>query len=101
MHPKEAYKQKTGTGRLASLSLLDSEIIIDYTFDNNSRTQELISDPAYYPMVLYPNEEAHYAESFNFNEGVRLDILTLWPREYQNVKPDPVIQKLKITYHKL
>ena len=28
MHPKEAYKQKTGTGRLASLSLKNSEILI-------------------------------------------------------------------------
>lgn len=27
-------------------------------------------------------------------EGVRLDILTLLPREYQNVKPDPVTAAL-------
>ena len=70
MHPKEAYKQKTGTGRLASLSLLNSEIIVDSTFDNNLRTQELISDSAYCPMVLYPKKEAHYAESFNFNASI-------------------------------
>ena len=28
MHPKEAYKQKTGTGRLAALSLAGAEIIV-------------------------------------------------------------------------
>lgn len=70
MHPKEAYKQKTGTGRLASISLVNSEIIIDATFDNNSRTQELISDSAYYPMILYPEKGAHSAESFNFNASI-------------------------------
>lgn len=66
MHPKEAYKQKTGTGRLTHLTLIDSEIIIDIQFDNNQRTQELLKDPSYYPMVLYPGKEAHYIEAFNF-----------------------------------
>ena len=27
MHPKEAFKQKTGTGRLTNIALIDSEII--------------------------------------------------------------------------
>ena len=66
MHPHEAKKQRTGTGRLASLSLIDSEIIIDTSFDNNSRTQELISNPSFYPMVLYPGNDAYTTESFNF-----------------------------------
>lgn len=68
MHPEEAYKQKTGTGRLASLSLADSEIIIDSSFDNNKRTQELIDDPLFYPMVLYPGKDAHFAETFEFGQ---------------------------------
>ena len=66
MHPKEAFKQKTGTGRLTHLALLDSEIIVDTTFDNNSRTQALLKDPAYYPMVLYPGETAQATETFPF-----------------------------------
>jgi DTW domain-containing protein len=71
MHPKEAYKQKTGTGRLTNLTLIDSEIIIDATFDDNKRTQKLIHDSSYYPMVLYPGDEAHYAETFNFDSKLR------------------------------
>lgn len=70
MHPREAKKQRTGTGRLASLSLIDSEIIIDTSFDKNSRTQELISNPSFYPMVLYPGNDAHTTESFNFKENL-------------------------------
>ena len=68
MHPHEAKKQRTGTGRLASLSLSESEIIIDESFDNNFRTQKLISNPSFYPMVLYPGNDAYTTESFNFKE---------------------------------
>lgn len=66
MHPHEAYSQRTGTGRLASLSLIGSEIIIDTSFDDNKRTQELISDSSYYPMILYPGKTAVSAEGFDF-----------------------------------
>jgi tRNA-uridine aminocarboxypropyltransferase len=68
MHPHEAKKQRTGTGRLASISLQDSEIIVDKSFDNNIKTQSLISNPSYYPMLLYPGDDAHKAESFKFKE---------------------------------
>ncbi len=71
MHPHEAKKQRTGTGRLASLSILDSEIIIDESFDNNFRTQKLISNPSFYPMVLYPGNDVHTTESFNFKEALK------------------------------
>ena len=67
MHPKEAFKQKTGTGRLTHLTLVDSEIIIDHRFDHNPRTQQLLRDPSYYPMVLYPAKEAHTTETFPFD----------------------------------
>ncbi|MDA3939648.1 MAG: DTW domain-containing protein [Spirochaetia bacterium] len=71
MHPHEAKNQRTGTGRLASLSLQDSEIIVDKSFDNNFKTQELISNPSFYPMVLYPGEDAQRAESFDFREALK------------------------------
>ena len=78
MHPHEAFKEKTGTGRLASLSLINSEIIIDSSFDQNIRTQELISDSAYFPMVLYPGKEVQYAESFNFQLLVKNKTLLIF-----------------------
>lgn len=62
MHPKEAYKNRTGTGRLAHLSLKDSEIIIDTTFDNNRRFQELLNCGEFYPVMLYPHKEAIYTK---------------------------------------
>lgn len=70
MHPQEAYKQRTGTGRLAALSLENSEIVIDEDFDNNKRVNELLSDKSYYPMVLYPGKDAYSAETFDFRTSV-------------------------------
>lgn len=66
MHPKEAFKQKTGTGRLTHLNLVDSEVVVDTTFDHNARTQALLNDPEYYPVVLYPDEAAQDTETFPF-----------------------------------
>lgn len=68
MHPHEAKKQRTGTGRLASLSLTESEIIIDKTFDNNLRTQSLIANPSFYPMLLYPGNNSYKVKDLIFNE---------------------------------
>ncbi len=69
MHPVEAYRQRTGTGRLAALSLKNSEIIIGESFDSNKRVCELLSDRNYFPAILYPGKKSFYAETFNFPEA--------------------------------
>ncbi len=100
MHPKEAYKQKTGTGRLTHLTLIDSEIIIDTTFDNNLRTQELLRDLAYYPMVLYPGKEAHDIDTFNFDSALQKRKLLIflidatWSFAYKMMSKSPSLQQL-------
>ena len=71
MHPHEAKNQRTGTGRLASLSIVDSEIIVDKSFDKNLKTQELLSNSSFYPMVLYPGKDAHRAEHFDFKDVLK------------------------------
>ena len=63
MHPMEAYKQKTGTGRLAHLSLVDSEIIIGVDFTDNSRLNTLLNDEQYFPVVMFPSNDAWTATS--------------------------------------
>jgi DTW domain-containing protein len=74
MHPKEAYRQKTGTGRLASLSLVDSEIIIGVDFTSNKRLNLLISGKGefaqYFPVVLYPSRDAYFTDSPAFREAI-------------------------------
>jgi len=80
MHPKEAYKQKTGTGRLAALCIAKSEIIVGIDFTNNARLNELISarngsdgygeGRGYLPVVLYPAKDAYYTDSPEFRTAI-------------------------------
>ena len=74
MHPKEAFKQKTGTGRLASLTLLDSEILIGIDFTKNERLNALISGKGefsrYFPVVLYPAKEAWFTDTPAFRKSI-------------------------------
>lgn len=78
MHPHEAKKQRTGTGRLSSLSLSHSEIIIDRSFDANLRTQALINNPSFYPMVLYPGAGSCTAEKSNFKKLLKDRVLLVF-----------------------
>ena len=59
MHPKEAKKNKTGTGRLTHLCLNNSEILIGEHFDNHPRFQEILKSPTYTHFILYPGVGAH------------------------------------------
>ena len=68
MHPKEAYKQRTGTGRLAHLTLVDSEIIVGIDFTENKRLNTLIQDENYYPVLMYPSPDAWTATGYRENE---------------------------------
>jgi DTW domain-containing protein len=78
MHPHEAVRQRTGTGRLASLCLTGSEIIINKSFDHNSRVLTLLSDPAFYPMMLYPGSAGRRADTVDrFHFGTVLEGRTL------------------------
>jgi DTW domain-containing protein YfiP len=70
MHPKEAYHQKTGTGRLAALSLPGSEIIIGIDFTENKRVKEILENPDYFPVLMYPDENAWSAEKMGFHEVI-------------------------------
>jgi tRNA-uridine aminocarboxypropyltransferase len=100
MHPWEAYKQKTGTGRLTSLSLIDSEIIIDQHFDGNNRYKELLDSDDYYPMVLYPGSEAMTAAECDFpvrGKGKKLLVFLVdatWIMARKMVYKTPSLQTL-------
>ena len=70
MHPKEAKRQRTGTGRVASAGLIDSEILVGIDFTKNERLCALLSDPQYYPVLLYPDENAWNSKKEGFKEAV-------------------------------
>ena len=70
MHTKEAKRQRTGTGNIAHISLKDSEIIVGLEFTHNKRLQELLNDPKYFPVMMYPGQEAWTAKSEGFKQAV-------------------------------
>ena len=70
MHPKEAKRNRTGTGQLAHISLKDSEIIQGLDFSRDERLQELLNDPKYFPMMMYPGDQAWNAKKEGFKEAV-------------------------------
>jgi DTW domain-containing protein YfiP len=65
IHPKELKKEKAATGRLTKLSLKNSELIDGVDFTDDRRVNQLIQDPKYFPMLLYPGDE-----SYNLSEGI-------------------------------
>ncbi len=58
MHPMEYRYAKAATGRLTHLALAQSEIHVGIGFDEHPAVQELIHDPANYPVLLYPGPGA-------------------------------------------
>ncbi|MBO7639148.1 MAG: DTW domain-containing protein, partial [Treponema sp.] len=58
MHPKEAKRQRTGTGRLASIRLPGSMILVGVDFTDNPHLNALLNDEKYYPVLMYPGEDA-------------------------------------------
>lgn len=70
MHPKEAKKNKTGTGRLTHICLSNSKIITGESFDQSAELQNLLQDQKYYPMILYPGEDAHNISDYPLKENL-------------------------------
>lgn len=68
MHPKEAKKNRTGTGHIARISLTGCEIIMGLDFAENKRLQELLHDHRYFPMMMFPGPEAWTAKKEGFKE---------------------------------
>lgn len=105
MHPKEAYKIKTGTGRLSHLTLKDSEIVIDTTFDNNRRVKELLSDPDFTPVILFPHKESLLTREIKekiYISGKRLLIILIdatWDLAKKMILRSPSLMDIpKITF---
>ncbi|QTQ15308.1 tRNA-uridine aminocarboxypropyltransferase [Treponema parvum] len=70
MHPKEAKHQRTGTGRLSHLTLINSEILVGLDFTKNERLSELLCDEDYFPLLLYPGKDAWTSQNEGFAKTV-------------------------------
>ncbi len=101
MHPKEFKQEKAGTGRLTHLCLADSEIQVGTDFDRHEAVQALLSDPALYPVLLYPGPTARNLSRGELPPselgGRRLAVLALdatWACARKMLRLSPSLQAL-------
>ncbi|MFT6603956.1 MAG: DTW domain-containing protein YfiP, partial [Bacteriovoracaceae bacterium] len=101
IHPKEAKKQRIGTGRLTQKSLSNSMMIMGVDFTDDNLVNALINDQSKRCFLLYPGEEAiNLSQNEAFPKGRDLEnvIFVLdgtWPcakkmlRESKNLQALP------------
>ncbi len=103
MHPKESKKQRTGTGRLCKISMKDCEIIEGIDFSKNERLNRLLNDKNYFPVIMYPDQNALNAktlklklQSENLQNKKLLAILIdgTWFCARQIIQKNPELMKL-------
>lgn len=101
MHPHEFKHAKAATGRLTHLCLADSEIHMGTGFDGHEAVQNLISDPANYPVLLYPTRDSRDLSKGELTAGdfgaKRLVVFLLdatWRLARQLWRDSPSLQRL-------
>ncbi|MDB9786719.1 DTW domain-containing protein [Bacteriovoracaceae bacterium] len=101
MHPKEARKQKTGTGRLSHIILPNSQLLIGISFENDPILQDRLNDPKRLCYLLYPgknsfpidNLEVDYQSSPNTPRSIIL-IDGTWPCAKKMMRLTPSIHSI-------
>lgn len=100
IHPKEAKKQRVGTGRLTQKSLTNSMMIMGVDFTEDRLVNELIEDPDKKCFLLYPGVEAinlSENEAFPKNENKENVIFVLdgtWPCAKKMLRESKNLQEL-------
>jgi DTW domain-containing protein YfiP len=69
MHPKEARKQKVGTGRYSHLLLKNSRIEVGVNFNDCRYLKEILANPEVFTAVVYPGDKSQALDS-SFNQVV-------------------------------
>jgi DTW domain-containing protein len=104
MHPKEFKHEKAGTGRLTHLCLPNSELHMGLAFDDHSALRNLLEDPGYWPVLLYPGRTAlnlsdeTQLPAIRASLGQRSPLVILldatWSGARKMLKLSPVLQRL-------
>lgn len=103
MHPKEAKKEKNGTGYMTNLQLKNSEVIVGVDFTDNRRVNEILNNKENSSFLLYPG-----MDNFNLSTSKSKKINTFlgnnpflfildgtWPCARKMLKLSTNLQKLK------
>jgi DTW domain-containing protein YfiP len=71
IHPIE-MKRRIATGRMSHLSLKESELLVGQDYSNHQRVNEILQNPHYHSMVLYPGKTSQNLSEMNFTQKSRL-----------------------------
>ncbi|MCF8059776.1 MAG: DTW domain-containing protein [Bacteriovoracaceae bacterium] len=69
MHPKEAKKQRIGTGYLTKATVKNSYIFSDVNLDENRDFLEFLHNPLYHHVLLYPANNPDYIDEGKMPES--------------------------------
>lgn len=79
IHGREA-KKRIATGRMSHLCLENSLLLDGYNYTNDQRVNDILNNPNYHCVILYPSSDATRIDSLPPNERIRL-----FPREKELV----------------
>ena len=83
MHPKEFRKTKNGTGHFTNLSLQNCELHVGIDFSNDSKINDILSDPDNACYVVYPSTSSINLNESSIREASKNTVLFLidatWP----------------------
>ncbi len=98
MHPMEHRRERTGTGRLTSLCLANSRILVGVAFDEGSEAGLLARDPSARSVLLYPADDASSpAETARSDDGRPLRVFLIdgtWACAKKMYRSSPILQAL-------
>lgn len=111
MHPKEAKKQRLGTGHLSHAILENSRVFSDVNLDNNSEFQKFLQEPDTIHLLLYPAIDAWpidgevefpYTKTSNVNKKIVLHLIdATWPCAKKMMRLSKCLQEMpKVSFQK-
>lgn len=71
IHPIE-MKRRIATGRMSHLCLQNSELVVGQNYSQNQRVNEIIENPNYDPVVLYPGRHSQDLSQMNYAQKARI-----------------------------
>ncbi len=89
MHPKEAKKQRLGTGHLSHAILENSRLFSEVNLDQDREFQKFLRGPDFFHMLLYPAEDAWPIDS------------SLAPQEKGHIPTPPIPRGKTLVLHVL
>ncbi len=71
IHPLEV-RRRIASGRMSHLCMEDSELIVGGDYSENQRVSEIVNDPDYFPVILYPGVSSVNLTPLSFEERAQL-----------------------------